>query len=401
MKKPLALLLGAVAVGCAGNNSSMSGLVFKPGASVPVNRQVIFANVLTPVQYVANPAAPTIAYVIQRGGQVRVVVNDVLQDAPVLDVSSMMFMEGEGGLLSMVLDPDFATNHYFYLHYTIATPDEHSQIVRYTMSDDMMTASSPFVITDVPAVTVSHKGGAIHFGRDGYLYWALGDGSNGNDPLNNSQNPMSLYGKMMRIDPHVDDFPTDPLQNYGIPPSNPWATSTKVRHEIWSLGYRNPWRWSFDSVSGAIIVGDVGESHSEEVDYEPAGKSGRNYGWRVQEGNAPSGNAGPLFSKTLQTPMVAYSRGVGRSVTGGFVYHGSALPQFAGQYLFADFAGNRLWSLPINLKRNGEIQPTNINAANDLAVSDGWSGVVSIDPDINGEPIICEYNTGKVTRVVP
>ena len=178
---------------------------------------------------------------------------------------------------------------------------------------------------------------------------AIADGGSGNDPANRAQNPAGLLGKMLRIDVSVSN-----ATGYAVPSTNPFVSGgpTGVLKEIWSFGLRNPWRYSFDMPSrggtGALIIGDVGQGAWEEVDYEPAGRSGRNYGWRVREGAHDNiTDPAPVYNPPtgLTNPIWEYSHSVGQSITGGFVYRGSALPAFRGRYFFADYVQGRVWSM--------------------------------------------------------
>ena len=197
----------------------------------------------------------------------------------------------------------------------------------------------------------NHNGGHLAFGPDGYLYIGLGDGGSGNDPDHRAQNPAELLGKMLRIDVSVDD--THP-SGYQVPPDNPFVRSGPpgVRPEIWAFGLRNPWRYSFDDPArggtGALLIGDVGQNRFEEIDFEPANRGGRNYGWRNREGAHDNVTSRPPAFLPLVDPIHEYDRGVGQSVTGGFVYRGSALPASnRGRYFFADFITGRVFSIAL------------------------------------------------------
>jgi hypothetical protein len=201
----------------------------------------------------------------------------------------------------------------------------------------------------------NHNGGNLIFGPDGYLYIGMGDGGSGNDPMHLAQNPQSLLGKMLRIDVHVPD--SDP-EGYDVPPSNPYVGTSGVLAEIWSFGLRNPWRYSFDNPArggtGALVIGDVGQGAWEEIDYEPAGRGGRNYGWRNREGAHNNVTSLPPFSTPLIDPIHEYPRGGGSSVTGGYVYRGSELGAGTrGRYFFADFVQSRVWSVAVTVSGFG------------------------------------------------
>ena len=396
--KRASLLLALVAIGCGGGSGGSSAPA--GGSSFALSRVVLSAALEQPIQYVAGPANSRLAYVLERPGRVRVLVDDALQPTPVLDLTDVVVTPGECGLAGMTLAPDFVTSRAFYLYYNTQTDGQlDTRVTRFTMSADGLSASS----TGAPVFRVAqpftnHKGGTIHFGPDGSLYLALGDGGDANDPGNRAQDPTVLLGKILRIDPTGDDLPNDPDNDYRIPSSNPFVGTAGVRGEIWAFGMRNPFRWSFDSGTGAMVLADVGQDRYEEIDYAPARAGGRNYGWRVREGLHASGNAGPLYSQTLTSPILEYDHSVGRSITGGYVYRGAAVG--GDGYLFADYVANRLWRLPIATIGN-EAKATTLAATTSLTTEGGWNGIVSIDPDANGEPIVVELNAGRVSRLVP
>lgn len=358
-----------------------------------IARQTVATGLNQPMQYIANSANSHLAYVLERPGRVRVLRDDVLVSTPVLDISSVVVTDGECGLQGMTLAPDFASSRQFYLQYN--TQDSgvlHTRISRYTMSADGLTASggTPIFMVDQPYT--NHKGGTIHF-RDGMLFLALGDGGSGNDPENRAQNPQSLLGKVLRIDPTGDDFPTDPDNNYRVPSDNPFVNrgTVSVRGEIWDFGMRNPFRWSIDSTNGALLIADVGQDAYEEVDYEPAGSGGRNYGWRQREGLHPTTNGGSVFPIATTDPVLEYDHSVGKSIIGGFVVHTSTLG-INGRYLFADYITNHLWQVPVG---------SPMSASSEISVTGGWNGIVSIDPDAHNQPMVVELNAGRVSRLIP
>jgi hypothetical protein len=268
----------------------------------------------------------------------------------------------------------------------------------------------------------NHNGGNLAFGPDGYLYIGMGDGGSANDPQNNSQNPNTLLGKMLRIDVDVAD--TDPA-GYRVPLDNPFLDGNPIAAlgEIWAFGFRNPWRYGFDDVgqgsTGALIVGDVGQDSREEIDYEPAGLGGRNYGWRIREGLIATPNVPPTPPAylPLADPLLDYNRSVGQTVIAGYVYRGLALAAgYFGRYFFADFSTSRVWSLrlPTPSTRGGSagraclpITPTNPcmpPAGPDLVEHTSELGalgfVASFGRDAAGELYLLTFN-GRVLKIVP
>lgn len=383
-----------------------SGSVNPP--SVAIHGQVIVSGLSGPMLYIAAPGDPTKAYVIERDGRVKLILNDVLQPTDVLDITGTVDTSGECGLLGIAFDPQYASNKFVYLHYNAGSPIE-TRIVRYTMNAGGTLLGSPQQIFAFQQTSeTNHKGGAINFGADGFLYVMTGDGGGQNDPNNFAQSGNSFLGKILRIDPSTDDFPGDPNQNYGIPLSNPWVGVIGVKPEIWGFGLRNPFRWSVDPVTGGLLIADVGQGAFEEINFEPAGQGMRNYGWNMREGLHDSGNSGPAFSSPFKDPFLEFDHAYGRSVIGGFVYRGSALdPSLQGRYFFGDYITARIGSVPFTLN-SGEANPTSSNSiqthSDSINVSLGAnaiSGPVSITPDANGEIIVCDLNQGKLIRLVP
>jgi glucose/arabinose dehydrogenase len=312
-----------------------------------------------PIEIVQDPVIPSVQYVVQQRGRVRVVINGIVQAQDFLDLTGQMATGFEQGLLGLAFDPGYAVNRRFYINFT--NLQGHTVVRRYTRSlaDPLLAdAGSGFDLQWGGASGIivqpfqNHNGGHLEFGPDGYLYVALGDGGSGGDPQNHAQNMNSLLGKILRIDV---DVPDDHTWGYTIPADNPFA-SGGGRPEIWSVGWRNPWKFTFDKSgaggpgTGAMTIGDVGQSAFEELNYEPANAAGRNYGWRLYEGNAPYlPDTEPAFLP-LRFPMIAYDRDVGGSVTGGYVYRGSALgAAYFGRYFYADWSAGRVWSVELTI----------------------------------------------------
>ncbi len=388
--------------GCGGGGGTHS-----PGLPA-IHAKLIATGFDQPMQYITSPSAPTLAYVIERPGRIKVLVSDVVQPTSVLDISGEVRTDGECGLLGITFDPNFTSNHYFYLHYNGGGTIE-SRIARFTMASDGLSASSEFAILSFKQTTeTNHKGGSLNFGPDGLLYLAFGDGGSGNDPNNYAQDPTVFFGKVLRIDPSGDDFPADPSQNYAIPSSNPFVGMAGVRGEIWDFGVRNPFRWSIDPFNGALIIADVGQDAYEEIDYEPRATGHRNYGWRTREGLHATSNTGPTFSTPLTDPFFEYPHPHGEAIVGGFVYRGSALDaKTKGRYFYADYVSHHIESIPLNLTGSGEAIATNLAASIDHTASieaalatTSLSGPVSISPDALGEIVICDLNTGNLIRLV-
>jgi glucose/arabinose dehydrogenase len=283
-------------------------------------------------------------YIVEKAGRIRLIDNGALLAAPFLDISTRVISVGEQGLLGLAFPPGFAASGRFYVNYT-SISDGSTVIARYQRTSDPNVAdpASEAILLNIPQPFANHNGGHIAFGPDGFLYIGMGDGGSGGDPDNNAQNPASLLGKMLRIDVESGAVP------YAIPASNPFVQTAGFLGEIWALGLRNPWRFSFDRQTGDLYIGDVGQGLIEEVDFQSAASpGGENYGWRIMEG-AHCFNPPACSQAGLVLPVAEYDHGQGCSITGGFVYRGQAFPRLQGLYLYADFCTGRFWGL----KRDG------------------------------------------------
>jgi hypothetical protein len=337
----------------------------------------------------------------QTAGRIRVLKNGVLQAAatPFLNIFAKITAGGqEQGLLGMAFHPSYPASPYIFVNYTRAG-DAATVIERYTVVDpDTATLTGAVVLKTIGQPQSNHNGGCLQFGPDGYLYVGMGDGGNFNDTGTghaaggNAQTGTTLLGKMLRLD--VDAPP-----NY-IPASNPFVGNPGVLDEIWALGLRNPWRFSFDLATGDMYVGDVGQDAVEEIDFEPAGiAGGLNYGWRCMEGNSCTGLSGCTCNgPTLTGPIHTYTHGSGCSVTGGYVYRGCAIPAIAGRYYFADYCSNTIWSFQY-------VGGAVTNLQNDTALLAPGGGlfigsISSFGQDAFGELYICDRG-GEVFKLVP
>ncbi len=288
-------------------------------------------------------------FVVQRGGTIRVYSAAMAYLGDFLTVTGIG-TGGEGGLLSMAFHPNYATNGLFYVYYTL--PNLSLEIARYQVSagnTNVADAASKQVVLNIPHPTNNnHNGGKLHFGADGYLYLGTGDGGGGGDVPNNAQNGNSLLGKMLRL--NVTTGATAPF--YTIPPDNPYITDPGVLDEIWAIGLRNPWRWSFDRSNGNMWIADVGQGAVEEVNYRPAGSTGGiNYGWRCYEGDSTYNTTGCQPASAYVSPIFGYGHNNangGFSITGGYVYRGTEYPGLAGFYICADYISGNQWTIGPN-----------------------------------------------------
>jgi len=263
---------------------------------------------------------------------------------PFLNIDARVRSNGnEQGLLGLAFPPDYAQSGKFYVYYTRET-DGATRVSRFSLLNGNPNEADPNTEEILLAQSQpfnNHNGGCLKFGPDGFLYIGLGDGGSGGDPQNHGQTKNSLLGKILRIDVKS----TSPGLAYAIPPDNPFVSDTAFRAEIWSWGWRNPWRFSFDRLTGDMWVGDVGQNAREEVDFEPADTGGRNYGWRCYEGLSPYTTNGCQPASAYTAPVFEYANpSLGRSITGGFIYRGSQYPDLNGYYFFSDYVSGRWWA---------------------------------------------------------
>jgi glucose/arabinose dehydrogenase len=290
---------------------------------------------------------------------------------------------GERGLLSVAFHPQYGTNGFFYVYYTGASGE--LRISRFTVSSNanIANAASEKILLTVPHPRPNHNGGLAVFGPDGYLYLGLGDGGGGGDPDLNGQNTNALLGKILRLDVNNGD-------PYAIPSSNPFAGKTNVKQEIWAYGVRNPWRFSFDRATGLFYLADVGQDRIEEVNVVPASSAGVNYGWNITEGS--SCYATSTCNKTgIQLPVLEYSHSNGAcSITGGYVYRGTAIPELVGHYFYSDYCAGFLKSFSYS---NGAV-------SNERTWDVGSLGnVLSFGEDSSGELYVLT-SAGRVLKLV-
>jgi glucose/arabinose dehydrogenase len=335
-------------------------------------------------------------------GRIRIIRNGQVVLTPFLTVPNVS-TGNEQGLLGMAFHPNYQANGFFYVFYTdVQGGVAYDNVARYTRTTaDIANPASFQRVIRVQDPFSNHNGGNIAFGPDGYLYVGIGDGGSANDPGNRAQTITNmLLGKFLRLDVNGDDFPADPERNYAIPMTNPFVGVTGD-DEIWSYGWRNPWRWCFDRLTGDLYVGDVGQNLIEEIDFEPANTPGRNYGWRCMEGLNCTGLTGcTCNAPTLTNPIHTYSHsGGGCSVTGGCVYRGTCLPSsINGTYFFAEYCTNQIWSL----KYTGGMVTQFMERTAELAPGGGFSinSVTSFGEDSWGEIFIVDQG-GEIWKIVP
>jgi glucose/arabinose dehydrogenase len=384
---------------------------FGARAEAQIRARLHASGFASPVAFVQDPDNRNVQFVVEQGGRIRVVRDGVVLGADFLNLTTDVLAGGERGLLGMAFAPQVGGDRFF-VNFTNRSGD--TVVARFRRTPSALTAdpASRFDLrwggaggpSSIAQPFSNHNGGHLAFGPDGYLYIGLGDGGFGNDPDHRAQNPQELLGKMLRIDVGVLD--SDP-SGYRIPGDNPFVAGrgpVAALPEIWSFGWRNPWRYSFDDPArggtGALVVGDVGQSSFEEIDYEPRGRGGRNYGWRNREGAHDNITSRPPAYTPLVDPIYEYGRASGQSVTGGLVYRGQALPaNYRGRYFFADFVSGRIWSIALTIDQTtGEATASQL--LDHTPELGALGNISSFGVDATGEMYVVGYSQGSVFKIV-
>jgi glucose/arabinose dehydrogenase len=309
-------------------------------ATINVTLEQVAGGLDTPVGIAHAGDGSGRLFILEKVGRIRVLQGGSLLRTPFLDISDRVgSSRSEQGLLGLAFHPQYGENGYFYVNYTDRRGN--TVVSRFSMSvgAEQGDPASEMQLLTVEQPASNHNGGNLVFGPDGYLYIGLGDGGAAGDQFGNGQNGQTLLGAMLRLD-------VDNGQPYGIPGDNPFVTNPDVRNEIWAIGLRNPWRYSFDRVTGDLYIADVGQNVYEEVNVQPAGSpGGQNYGWPIMEGLHCFPEGRTCDRSGLILPVTEYDHSQGCSVTGGYVYRGQAYPQFTGIYFFGDYCSGRIWAL--------------------------------------------------------
>lgn len=346
----------------------------------PLRLRRIVAGLRNPTDIQAPRDGSRRLFLAQQDGLVRVLRDGVLLEAPFLDLRAKTRAGGERGLLGLVFPPDFAAKGYFYVNHTDLAGD--SVIARYRIrpdNPDLADPSSEAVVLTQRQPFANHNAGQLAFGPDGYLYLGFGDGGGARDPQNNGQNPRTWLGKMLRLDTESDP------SLYRAPPDNPFVGRSDVLAEIWALGLRNPWRYSFDRETGDFWIADVGQNRAEEINFQPASsRGGENYGWNVMEGFECL-ITGCRPDPTFTPPVHEYGRSEGISVTGGYVYRGALYPNPRGLYIYGDYGSGRIWGL----RREGDRWVNRLLLASGKAIS-------TFGEDEAGELYLADHAAGEI-----
>jgi glucose/arabinose dehydrogenase len=368
----------------------------RPTSGTDITLFEVARGLKKPVHALA-PAGDPRLFIVEQPGRIRILAEGAVLGTPFLDVTSRVTTRGsEQGLLGLAFHPNFAANGRFFIQYT----DLKSRTV---VAEHRVDAASPNVASRKGTILLrvdqpyaNHNAGEIAFSpTDGMLYIGLGDGGAGRDPHKHGRNPKTLLGSILRIDV---DSPPAKGKRYAIPKDNPWADGRDGLPEIWAIGLRNPWRFSFD-VDGSMYIGDVGQNAFEEIDHLPAGVAGADLGWSTVEGDGHCHGAPRCDQTGLTQPVLDYKRtGPCDSVTGGFVYRGSCMPDLVGTYFYADYCDD--WVRSFVLKEGRATQKTDQTKALD---PDGHRirNVSSFGRDGAGELYVIAHRDGRVFKIVP
>ena len=315
-------------------------------SAATVLRPVVTSGLTNPVYVTSAPDGSGRLFVLEQAGRIRIIKNGVLLPTPFLDISDMTAKGTEQGLLGLAFHPAFKTTGLFYVYWTLSNGDDAVNQYKVSSNPDVATRTSSKRVITFAHPFDNHNGGMLAFDKSGYLFIGTGDGGGTGDPGNRAQSKSSMLGKILRINVNGRTG----TRQYSVPAGNPFVGKTGL-DEIWSYGLRNPWRFSFDRVTGDLWIGDVGQDRYEEIDRSTVVGSGRgrgiNFGWRVMEGRHCYIPASGCSTRGKMLPVVEYSHGGGAcSVTGGYVYRGKAVPALYGRYVFADFCTGTIWSVP-------------------------------------------------------
>ncbi len=392
-------------------------------AGLTLQRLTTAAQIGEAVYVTAAPGDNNRLFIVEQNGLIRIYKDGALQATPFLNIDSRVINIGgytERGLLGLAFHPDYQNNGFFYVHYS--NNSGHTTVARYSRIDaDTADFNSEFIMLVVTQPFTNHNGGMIEFGPDGYLYIALGDGGSAGDPGNRAQNGLNILGKILRIDVDgADAYPADSNKNFGIPADNPFVGNASFLDEIWAYGVRNPWRMSFDRMTGDLYIADVGQNNREEVNFQVNGHpGGENYGWRLMEGLScfnPANNCNPAGTLKLPIHQYCHSGGgagdcptvTGCSITGGYYYRGcDATPDLGGSYIFADWgdpsfggacAGTKVFAFDFD-----GVTVSNLRTLHtELMTNSGFvlNRITSFGEDNFGELYIVDGD-GEVFKIIP
>jgi glucose/arabinose dehydrogenase len=377
--KRLLIVLGLLS--CSESSGTATPEDGAPVETAAVRLELVATGLDSPV-FLTAPANDPRLFVVEQEGRIRLIRDGRLQGPPFLDITDRVGSGGERGLLSVAFHPDYATNGFLYVNYTDRSGDTRIERYHAAPSSDAADPASGKLLLTIDQPYSNHNGGLVMFGPDRMLYIGMGDGGSGGDPQGFGQNPTARLGKILRID-------VDRGDPYAIPANNPYATTGGAR-EIWAIGVRNPWRFSFDGPTGLFIMADVGQNEWEEIHAAPASTPGINYGWNIMEGTHCFRSSG--CSRTgLNVPIHEYNHSDGCSITGGYVYRGPAMPSLAGTYFYSDYCQGWLKSFRIadgratghqtwDVAKIGSVSSFGLDSAGELYMLSANGGIYRLAP---------------------
>lgn len=355
-----------------------------------IKLQIFATGFVKPVDITSTGiAGDTRLFVTEKDGRIKILQDDgTILSTPFLDIDSKVNSQAnERGLLGLVFHPNYEVNGYFFVHYTNSAG--HSTISRFKVdmnNENTASSDSEKVVLVVNQPFNNHNAGDLEFASNGYLYIGMGDGGNGGDPGNRSQNPKDLLGKMLRIDIDTEDLP------YKIPADNPYINQTDTLPEIWAIGLRNPWRISIDTATNELWIADVGQDKWEEINVANADAARLNYGWRCYEGDAKFNFSTCEDETPFHGPVHVYANqfNIGCSVTGGFVYRGAKYPNLVGKYIYCDFCTGLFWGITKNA--DGTYTNKQIGDFEEMEFA-------TFGTDISGELYVAGLGNGTIYKV--
>lgn len=362
-------------------NVSVTGAPELDDPTISLARVFPQLNFNQPVFMTQLPGNSSTWYVVEKAGRIRKFNNspNVQSFETYLDINTRVNPGGEGGLLGMAFHPDFANNRAVFLSYTTGNITSRISSFAADVQNISLQANTESVVLTQSQPDDNHDGGGIAFGKDGNLYIGFGDGGGANDLDNHAQDPSDFLGSFLRIN-------VDAISSYSVPSNNPFLNEPGVLPETYAYGFRNPWRWSFDTLTGVLWVGDVGQGAFEEIDRVVAGG---NYGWRCYEGNATFNTANCPNASELEFPVYDYGRNDGRSVTGGYVYRGTDIANLKGALVYGDFATGRIWAL----------RPLPNGGYRNIPLTDTSFAISAFAQDNDGEIYVLNYNDGAIYKL--
>jgi glucose/arabinose dehydrogenase len=373
-------------------------LSFNTGdASLPplkIKLQLISKGFTSPVGMASPKDGSRRIFIVEQGGKIKIIKNGTVLSTPFLNISDRLdglnIAYSEKGLLGLAFHPNYKSNGRFFVYYSAEFDnkdfDHKSVLAEYKVSaaNADVAERTESIIMEIPEPESNHNGGCLQFGKDGYLYIGVGDGGGAGDKhgsMGNGQNLTTVLGKILRID-------VDSKKSYAIPSDNPFIKNQNAKPEIYAYGLRNPWRFSFDRSTGKLFCADVGQDEWEEINII---ESGKNYGWRIMEGNHCFNPSKNCNTSGLTRPIDEYSHEVGVSICGGYMYRGAMYPSLHGNYLFADWSGKMFY---LRQQKDGAWQRGDA-IADDNKTNDMGAKINSMGEDEGGEVyIITQHLTG-------